>query len=348
MDKINYNSTTKRILRPLNLLEILKQNTDLDQSLDAKAIKEKLRVIYDDDVSKSDTIINYMAALMDYQEENDAGLLIYDKLDEGTSDKHEYYSEDLGLTDGELSALYLLLLKSKAIYDKHSHELLRKVTLQIKKRRLRTISDVVNHPHIDDGQLGTENYEVLTNLELITEAIHDEKNIVFDYCTYNFKKELVPKVKEFPYEVKPLIQISSDGDLYVIGYNKYDEEERVYRIDKMKNIRIDDTIEIEVKQDSTRRMSKNITFMHLDETIKVTLRCEKRILSYVIEQFEEAVIEKDDESDNHFFATIPDTSFYGAKYWILQYSSDCEVLTPPDLRESIKVTLKKALERYNK
>jgi hypothetical protein len=55
---------------------------------------------------------------------------------------------------------------------------------------------------------------------------------------------------------------------------------------------------------------------------------------------------EDKKSPKHFLAVIPNTTYLGIKYWILEFSSACEVLEPKELREDIKNTLERALSWY--
>ena len=207
---------------------------------------------------------------------------------------------------------------------------------------------IIKERIITDGSTKTPNRNVYINLEIIQQSIANKLNIEFIYNEYNLMKQLVSKERSYPYIVSPYGVICSYGSYFLIGYHLPTNMKRTYRIDKITNIK--NNTEDNYHTDKSLDLSsyvKNSVFMHTDEMkIDVKLRCEMSILDNVIERFENCRLSEDKISSKHFFVSIPDTTYLGMKYWILEFTSTCEVLEPKGLREDIRNTLSKALNKY--
>lgn len=148
--------------------------------------------------------------------------------------------------------------------------------------------------------------------------------------------------------MSPYGVVYSRGNYYLLGHHKHTNEKRIYRIDKITDIKINEKYEyVKNKDEDLKNYIKNSAFMHINENkINIKLRCKRKVLSGIIERSEDCNLSEDKENRDYFYATILDTTHLVMKYWVLEYGSDCEVIKPKELREDMKKTLKEALELY--
>ena len=92
------------------------------------------------------------------------------------------------------------------------------------------------------------------------------------------------------------------------------------------------------KREANLDSLNKVVFAHTGTPKRVMLRCKKRVLRYVIEQFGSDISVKENP-DGSFDASVL-TATEGLVYWALQYLQDVEVLSPPNVRQKIISAIK--------
>jgi predicted DNA-binding transcriptional regulator YafY len=347
------NSGSQKRMIPLYIIDILEKETDENNALLPTEIKTRINELYGaDTVRKTDTIVESIQAINLFYEGNNGGVPLIacqepDKVKKGPYPKNKrYYLANRKLEFSEVLFLKSLLINSKAFSPKTNAYICQRLVSLLSKNQRQSIENET----LSDGTSKTPNVSIYINFEKIQEAISDKKNIEFTYNEYNLNKELVPRVRDYKYIVSPYGVVNSYGDYFLIG-NHYINGIRTYRVDKITNIRIvedgSDHCNYIQKSIDLKNYVENSVFMHADQKkIDVDLHCEMRILDDVIERFSNSRLHPDPKSTQYFYATIPGTTKLGMLYWILEFSSACEVLKPEELREEVRKTLAKALSRY--
>lgn len=335
-------------IRPLLIMEILKEYSDYDHPVTINEIQSLLESLYGDVVKKRDTIKVMMDEITEFYSPElyeEKEFWIRDKMEEDDeyNKKHAYYIERTDFDPGEIVALYYTILESKVFSKEASRNICKKIEQSMSKHIKETVSTGLQ----DDGKTKTTNKEVILNIEKIHEAMKQRNALSFQYLHYNLEKKLVPRANAVPNEVIPLAITHSDGKNYLATYHLHYKQIRIYRVDKMSCVK-ELVLESHIynKLEIPKVDMSNMVYMHADSLINIELRCEMRILDNVIDQFEHCKILKDPTSEEHFIAKVHRVSDIGARYWALQFSSACEVLKPKSLREDMKRTLRTALEWY--
>lgn len=255
-----------------------------------------------------------------------------------------YFISERKFEFGQIVFLNNTVLNSNALPQKETIDLCLKLKSFLSKYQRNIISNEI----ITDGSIKTSNRTVYINLEIIKQAIEDKKNIIFTYNEYNLNKKLVPRKRKYPYIISPYGIICSHGSYFLIGFNIANNDKRIYRIDKITDININTEYEyVKNEKFDLAKYVNNSVFMHVsEEKIDVKLRCKSIILDQVIERFADCRLEEDKDNSENFIATILNTTYIGMKYWILEFTTACEVIEPIKLREEIKETLRQALNLY--
>lgn len=334
---------------PFYIIKILEELTDDEHALLPTEIMGHVNDVYGDNtIAKTETVIENIENINSFYSSNfDDTDIIQVKCNENSRYKNNkrYFLAQRKFEFAEIIFLHNLLLNSNALPKNEIIDICSKLTSFLSKSQQKIMKNRI----ITDGSTKTQNRHVYINLEIIQQSIINQQNIEFIYNEYNMKKQLVSRERPYPYIVSPYGVICSYGSYFLIGHHLPTDMKRTYRIDKITNIK--NNSDYKYRSDKNFDLSsyiKNSVFMHTDEKkIDVRLRCEKSILDAVIERFENCRLSEDKVSSKHFLVTIPDTTYVGMKYWILEFISTCEVLEPKELREDIRNTLEKALNRYN-
>lgn len=341
--------SVKKKMLPFYIMQVLEEETDKENPLLPSEIRAKINNRYGNNVvSKEDTILENIKVINEfYYEKFDETDIIQSKLLDN-ADKYKknprFYMEQRRLDFSEISYLADLILNSKTLAPKYAQDTYSKLLGFLSKYQRQAINGTI----LNDGSAKTPNMGVYINLEKIQQAMGAKQNIEFKYCEYNLMKQLIPRNREYKYIVSPYGTMCSNGSYYLLGYHLPTKTIRPYRMDKIKDIVIIEDTEYFIDKDfDLMRYVKNSVFMHTDDNkIFVKLRCKRDILDDVIERFDNCRLFSDKTSQQHFIAEIPDTTKQGMLYWVLQFSSACELLEPTGLRDEVKAVLAQALEWY--
>ena len=344
------NENIKKKMLPFYILQVLEEESDEENPLLPSEIQSKINKKFSGKlVSKVDTIIENIHAINEFFYDRFDGVDVIQSQILEKAEKYKnntrYYLAERRLDFSEVVYLTELILNSKTIEPQHAQHTCNKLLGFLSKYQRQAIKGTV----LQDGSMKTPNKEIYQNFEKIQQAIAARQNIEFIYCEYNLKKQLVPRRRNYRYIVSPYGAVCSGGCYYLVGYHLPTGEVRIYRMDKIKDVTVSDTGYFMDKNFNLEHYVRNSVFMHTDEKkIRVRLRCGMDILDDVIERFGNCILHPDENSERHFIAEIPDTTRQGMLYWVLQFSSSCELLEPADLREEVRATLKQALQLYER
>ena len=311
------------------LLEILKEYSDENHPLTAKSIQGILESRYDVNLERR-TIYSNLDVL------RQAGYKISEYDGKGTG----YFLEKRQFDKGEVLLLCNAIHASHFISQKQSEKLIRTLLATQSKYSQKDFTDKVYMPNPQK----TPDKNLMANIEIISEAIRDNKMLKFKYLKYGKNKKLVEK-RPAPYIFEPRYIVYADSKAFMIATNEHHEDFTHFRIDKMASI--------VVLQDKARKLSKdmdayeyarNKLFMYSGDMEYVTFRCDEKILDQMIDIFGTELGVMFDDSG--FFTIHVKTSKTGALYLAQQFMEYIEVVEPEDLREQIKAHLKQAMKKY--
>lgn len=301
---------SKKML-PIYLLNVLEKYSDAFHKLSQKKLIELIEKDYGVTFERKAIarMINELIEL-DYD-------IIYD---EG------YYLFERYFDRSQIQFLVDSVLSAQTLTKGQANDLLNKITKgesDYFKRSFHKIHNVNQMPY-------GNNEELFCNIEIISEAIENNKQLSFDYMGYGLDKKLY-KRKEEKYIINPFELMISNGRYYLVAnYDKYDDLSH-YRIDKIKNIRILDSIAKSYK--SIKNVDSEFVFpKHKMEHIYMfsgkskvfVLRFENHIIDQIIDWVgEDCQVEIIDDKYSKLIVRVNETAM---KYWLRQYSDFVEVM----------------------
>ncbi len=144
-----------------------------------------------------------------------------------------YYIADREFELAEVKLMIDAIQASKFITQNKSAELVKKLKKNVSIYQSRELDRQV----YVNNQIKSMNKSIFYTVDDIYEAIRDNKQITFEYCVWNVKKELVPK-KNKQYKVSPWALIWSDENYYLVAYDSEAAKLKHYRVDKIKSTNI--------------------------------------------------------------------------------------------------------------
>lgn len=211
-----------------------------------------------------------------------------------------------------------------------------------------------------ENYIRTNNRDLSYNLEIIYDAIKDNKQIKFVYNDMGVKGELVPryqkKAEDGKYTFSPYEVICNEGNFYVVGSTYEYKNLRHYRLDRITDIEILENSKRTQLRDIEGFKDKNYVELtsyvreHLNmfnsEVKRVKFKASKSILNYIWDTFGDAaeIRELADDKDNVIFTVR--TAVGGAKVFARQFCTACEVLQPQELRDELKQEFAQVAGKY--
>ena len=134
----------------------------------------------------------------------------------------------------EKEEFILNFMKQKEYVPMKAKELASKVCKSLSK----TDKNDYSYIHKSTEITRTNNKEFFFNIDIISEAIKNNKKIKFNYLSYNNKGKLIERLDGYRYTVSPYYLINNFGKYYLIcNLDKYDEH-TIFRLDFISNIEL--------------------------------------------------------------------------------------------------------------
>jgi len=311
----------------LALLEILKKYSDEEHVLTLKEIQAHLENEYDTVLDRR-TIYTNLDILEQF------GYEISDFEDNGKG----YFLAEREFDKGEILLLANAVHASHFISANQSNSLIGKL-LDTQSRYVKAdFKDKVFMPN----PLKSVSRQLLYNLETVSDAIRDSRQLQFRYLRYDSKKKLVPRRDE-PYIVEPRYIVYADARPYMIVTSMNHPGFIHYRIDRMADARI----LAERSRPLPRRSdpydyARNKLFMYSGETETVAFRCRNEIMDHMIDIFGPDLTVLPEDDGFRIRVRVP---AQGAMYLAQQFMDSITIIEPEELKEEFKKKLKETLKR---
>ena len=209
------------------------------------------------------------------------------------------------------------------------------------KSRIRFISKL--------PETAPENTELFYTIDVLDEAIADNRQVAFTYNKYGTDKKLHPR-REQEYIVNPYQMAATNGRYYLIcNYDNHPEVAHC-RLDRITNIRLLDAPrkpedKVVGLNDWTlpKHMAEHL-YMFGGESVRVSFRMKMKIIDDVIDWFGSDIVFTD-ETEDEVTAHVT-VNWHAMRHWALQYCRHVRVLSPPDLAQTVKKDLQEAFHNY--
>lgn len=310
-------------LMPIYILNILKNHTDQDKHIRQKEIIKLLKDEFEIECERRAVARNIKYLV-------DAGFEIqYDK---------GYYIFDSEFSDCEISIIISTLLAAKYIPHNQKNSLINRLSSFSTKSfrsNLNYIKSVKKSGH--------QNKQFFYTVEILNQAILQNKKVKFNYNSYKCDKKL-HNVSSEKYTVVPRRIIISNGWPYLLCNKKL----LSFRIDYITDIEIVDYKQDEPNQvvdfDIDSYISKQ---MHVccGESELIRFRAKKLLINDIIDEFENCrfIYEDDDYLEAEVCANVN-----SMLCWVLKYGADVEIISPSNLRKKISFVAQSVVDQYKK
>ena len=315
-----------------DIIEILE--SDYDIKADRKSVKRNLTSLWE------------MGYLVEWEETRRMYPNKEGEMEESFI-QHDFYLDRDPEKDFDDSELRLLI--DSLLFSKHvPYSQCRKLVGKLKglsnnwfKSRIRFISKL--------PETAPENTELFYTIDVLDEAIAENKQVAFTYNKYGTDKKLHPR-REQEYIVNPYQMAATNGRYYLIcNYDNHPEVAHC-RLDRITNIRLLDAPrkpedEVVGLKDWTlpKHMAEHL-YMFGGESVRVSFRMKMKIIDDVIDWFGSDIVFTD-ETEDEVTAHVT-VNWHAMHHWALQYCRHVTVLSPPDLAEYVQQDLVEALNRY--
>lgn len=331
----------------INILDILKKYTDMDHRLTQAEIVDLLKKEYLMDVDRKTVKRNLMNLCdmgLDIEYTETTKMVTNKKtgkVEETSICTDWYITRDF--SDSELRLLIDSLLFSKNIPYKQCKDLIEKLKGLSNVYFDKKVKHICNLP---DNQ--PSNKEIFYTIEIIDEAISQNKKVSFIYNSYGTDKRLHPR-REEPYIINPYQMVATNGKYYLIcNYDKYDSIVN-YRIDKITNIQILDEPRKPLKElaggeiNLPKHMAEHI-YMYAGDSIRAKFKAKNYIIDQLIDWFGKDIdIKPIDEKECLVTVNVNKNAFL---CWALQYGQHINILEPADVRTQLIKNIKEVLQKY--
>lgn len=254
------------------------------------------------------------------------------------------YLAERPFENSELRILIDSVLCSRHINAGHSRELINKLI----KLGGRNFKAHVKHVFSVSDWSKSENNAFFYNVDLIDEAIENDRQITFDYNKYGIDKKLH---KSKSHKVSPYQMILRNQHYFLMAHEEYWGNMTFYRVDKISNIHIQESSRTPLREVkgyehgiNYKELALSRPYMYADKPETISLTCPEWFFDEIVDWFgtDVGVKKIDDEKIQVTLTASP----RAMEYWAMQYCNYAEIMSPQHLRDSIREKLASAAEKY--
>lgn len=244
----------------------------------------------------------------------------------------------------EVKLLVDLVQSSKFITTKKSRELIKKLGSEVSINDAKSLQRQV----IVAERNKAANENIYYSVDIIYEAIAQNKKIRYHYFEWNINKEVqLRKNGEF-YEVSPWLLTWADENYYLVAYDEKAGIIKHYRVDKMLHIELIDeerSGKEAFEKIDVAAMSKKTFGMFAGNECTVQLLCDKALTGVIIDRFgKEVAIRKYDDNNILARSNIEiSPQFFG---WLSSFGDKMSIYGPEDVRNDYINYIHTILSQY--
>jgi predicted DNA-binding transcriptional regulator YafY len=324
-------STKQRLLK---LLQIFQEETDADHELSVKDLITKLQLSFGEDYTVKPR------AIKDDIEELRS--MDFDILENDGKYGQKFYSlQDRLFEVHELRLLIDAVSSARFISKEETKKLIGK----IKNLTSRSLAKKLQNQIYLDGMIKSENKKMRYYIDALHTAITEQRVIRFQYGTYNTDKEFKLHREGEYYYVKPFGVVWKNDYYYLIGeYMKYNEV-RHYRIDRMRNVDLEEEGFVPQQLNLPEHINQSFN-MYSGEEATISIQFTNDLINVMIDRFGlEADIRPQDEDT--FLVKTKAAVSDGLVRWLLTWGDKAKVIHPEELIEKMKDESRNLYETYH-
>ena len=317
-------------LKLLYLKQILERESDAAHPITVERICERLSEAGISAERKS--IYSDLLALEDFGME-----IVRVREGRGTA----YYASTGLLELPELKLLVDAVQSSRFITKKKSEALIEKLSGFVSDRDARILRRQV----YTTNRIKAENETVFYTVDELHTAIAENKQVSFQYFSWNLQKQKVLRHDGAIYTVSPWALIWDDEYYYLVAYDHAHDEIRHYRVDKMLHVAL-----LDAPREGRARFgeadpatySQRMFGMFGGEEVLVTLRCKNDLVDVILDRFGTGVtIHPAKEGTFEVITRVANSPNFRA--WVIGFGDRMQVVQPSRVADEIADMAKKAL-----
>lgn len=174
------------------------------------------------------------------------------------------------------------------------------------------------------------NEAVYYTVEMLRQAMEQNKQTTFQYYEYTPKKRKIRKHRGKTYRFSPYDLIWNDDRYYALGFSESHGKVISFRVDRMCNVQPSEQDVVPRPEDySIAAYGSKVFDMFDGAETEVTLRCENNLMKVIIDRFGEDV-HTWTEDDEHFCVKIKvyvSPTFYS---WVFQFAGRIKIIFPDE------------------
>ena len=250
----------------------------------------------------------------------------------------------------ELRLLVDAIQSSKFITHKKSLALIKKLEGLASEHE----GKLLQHQVVVANRVKTINEKIYYNVDTISNAISNEKQIVFKYFSwvvdFGGTQKIVKQLRKNgdDYKVSPWALCWDDENYYMIAYDNESHRVKHYRVDKMESISITDDERDGKDVFDTFDIggyAKSVFSMFGGTENRVKLSVNNELIGVIIDRFgSDVYIYKKD--DNSFYVDVKvmlSPQFYG---WLFGFGNKMQIVEPQSVVEEFKNRVAEVYEQY--
>ena len=319
-------------LKIMYLMKILMENTDENHDITLADIVEKL---------KSYGVTAERKSL--YSDIENLRVYGMDIIGEQYDRTYHYKVVNRQFELAELKLLVDSVQSAKFITEKKSKELIKKIEYYASKYEAEKLNRHVNVA----GRAKTMNERIYYSIDAIHEALSDNKQITFQYFSWNVDKKMELRHDGEYYSVSPWALCWDDEKYYLIGFDNIENKIKHFRVDKMTNTDVVNEKRLgkeEFRKISMSDYTNKLFGMFEGELTSVTLNCENYLANIMIDRFglDVPIIKKDDA---HFEINVRVSVSKLFLSWIMALPG-VKIVSPDNVVDQMKTEIKRLQETY--
>ena len=248
------------------------------------------------------------------------------------STQNQYYMRERTFRLAEVKLLVDAVQSSRFISTDQSMALVSKLAELVSSHK----AEILKRQLYIGSRAKADNADIMTYVDIIHQAITENKKVEFQYFEYTAHKDKVLRHEGYTYTLSPLVLVWNNDMYYVVGLYKNKDQVTKFRIDRMCGLIITNEQGIEPPQnfDMSAFFEKEFSMMN-GETYEVELICENKLMNSIIDKFgSDVTTEIVDES--HFKAIVDvnlSGNFYG---WVFASKGAMRIAAPDVVREEFQ------------
>lgn len=320
MDRVNN-------IRLLKLQEILFRQTDDQHELSIDELTEKLSQFFPTSNFDKRTIKRDLQLL----DELDFEVI----LNKGKFGKNLFSHQTRLFETYQLRLIVDAILSARFITTNEKKNLINKVKHLTSEHIAKTLPE----PILFSQSVNMDYELVKLNIDRVHYAIANNKVLSYQYGRFNVDKQFQFSREGMVYQVEPYALIWQNDNYYLIGRFQETNELRHYRLDRIRNIKINEET-FKKKEFHLQEYVDHSFHMFAGEEIWIKIRFHNDLVNVVLDRFGlDADIKRVDEK--YFVISTKAKLSEGLINWILTWGDKAKLLSPEYLVEQVKEKIAK-------